>query len=351
MAGHTFNRNVTIGELADFVGAKIFGARDKNVIGLCAFDEPIKDGLSFTREARPGVLAEILKATSLAGLIVSSRVDPSSYPSSATLLQIDDPIPAIAKIAKHFIRSNLPEPGISSSADIHPTVRLGHGVSVGAYCCIGAGAEIGDNVILYPHVVVYSDVKIGSNSIIHASAVIREGCWLGEQSVIHAGAVIGSDGFGFYLDKERGLAPIPQIGTVNLGKGVEVGANSCVDRATLGTTQIGDGSKLDNLVQVGHNVKVGKSSVLCAGAGIAGSTKIGNGVTIGGNVGVADHLEIVDGCRVGGQAGVPRSLLEKGDYSGYPAVPLSQWNRQAVALKDLPEIAKEFKRAKRKRDD
>jgi UDP-3-O-[3-hydroxymyristoyl] glucosamine N-acyltransferase len=227
---------------------------------------------------------------------------------------------------------------------VHPSAKIGSGVSIGEFAVVGPLTEIGDNVVIHPHVVLYPGVKIGPRSIIHSHAAIREDSVLGAETVIQNGAVIGADGFGYVPDAKLGLVGVPQLGTVNLGDRVEVGANSAIDRATLGTTTIGLGTKIDNLVQIGHNTRIGRFSILCGQVGIAGSCEIGNQVVIGGQAGVGDHLKIADGIRVGAKSGVVSDLTEKGDYLGFPPLPAQVARRVFAILPQLPDLFRKLKR-------
>ena len=226
---------------------------------------------------------------------------------------------------------------ISPRAAVAASAQIGKGVSIGDFVSIGEGCIIGDNVTIYPNVVVYPEVKIGPGVTIHAGAIIRERCELGADVIIQNGAVVGADGFGYIPDAQQGVRAVPQVGTVALAPRVEVGANSCIDRGAFGKTQIGLATKVDNLVQIGHNVRIGQFSFVCGQVAIAGSAVLGNQVTIGGNTGVSGHLTIADKVRVAGNSGVTSSLDKSGDYGGFPAQPAAAWRRQVAALRRLPE--------------
>ncbi len=228
--------------------------------------------------------------------------------------------------------------GIHPSAVVAPEAELAEGVAVAPGCVIGPGARIGAGTRLGPRVVVEADAVIGRDCLLHAGAVVRERCRLGDRVVLQAGAVIGSDGFG-YVPGPDGLYKIPQIGIVVLEDDVEVGANACIDRATTGVTRIGRGSKIDNLVQVGHNVRIGNWCAISAQSGISGSCVLEDRVTLGGQVGIADHLTVGEGARVAAQSGITRDVPPGQTVFGYPAVEFRRAFRQVALVQRLPALA------------
>lgn len=334
-----------VSELADLVNGTVVGKRDRVVKGICPLDEMLPDCLAFTRETRIAKIGEIARTKKPAALLVSKDVEGTLSPDGleTTFISVSDPLAALVELLPQFYSAHERLAGVSPKAEVHKSATIGKNVSIGAFSVIGADVRVDDDVTIHPHVTIYPGVSIGKRAVIHSGAVIREDCILGADIVVQNGAVIGADGFGYFLSPGAGLKSVPQVGIVRLADGVDVGANACIDRATLGTTAIGQGSKLDNLVQIGHNVTVGRYSIICGHAGIAGSCRIGDQVTIGGNVGIADHLTISDGCRVGGQSGVTNDLSEKGEYVGYPAQKATDWRRQSVALKRLPALLKQMK--------
>ncbi|MCO6429635.1 MAG: UDP-3-O-(3-hydroxymyristoyl)glucosamine N-acyltransferase [Deltaproteobacteria bacterium] len=333
-----------LSELAKRVSGEVLGDGSVEVTGVCALDEPVAGAISFTRELDGSRLAEKVRGAQLAAVLVQHNLRiPAGQLIAKPLIKVDNPLLALCEIIPLFYRPPAIAAGISNKSEIHPTAKIGERVTIGAFSVIGEGVEICDDVEIHPNAVIYPFAKIGPGSKIYAGAVVREYCQLGPGSVLQSGAVIGSDGFGYVFDPKKGLQPVPQIGIVKGEQGVEIGANACVDRGTLGVTAIGAHSKLDNLVQVGHNVRIGSNSVLCGLVGVAGSTTIGSGVTLGGNVGVADHLKIADGVRVAAKSGVTGSILEKGDYAGFPVSKVGVWRRQMVALQKLPGLLKRLK--------
>jgi len=314
-----------------------------SVCGISAFDETYSDTISFSAESSGSKLKDLLPHLSCSVLMVKENITDIELLStlqSPIIIAVNDPYKCIiALIPKLYKPATLPS-DISPLAVVHPSAYIAKNVAISPFCVIGKNVEISEGTVLFPHVVIYEEVKIGKGCTIHAGAVIRERCVIGDSLVIQSGAVIGSDGFGYYQDSEKGLISIPQIGTVVLEHQVDVGANTCIDRATFGTTKVARGSKIDNLVQIGHNNKIGSHTILCGQVGIAGSCQIGNQVVIGGAAKVADHVAITDGVRIGGGSLVRVSITEKGDYAGDGPLPKGQWLRVSALIKDLPRLLK-----------
>ena len=233
-----------------------------------------------------------------------------------------------------------PDPPVFAT-HIHPTATIdssatiGNGTKVGAGCYIGQNVTIGENSIIYPNVTILDECTIGSNTVIWSGAVIRERCHIGNHCILHPNCTIGADGFGFRPDPQRGLVKIPQIGNVIIGNGVEIGANSCVDRGKFSSTVLGDGCKIDNLVQIGHNSKLGKFCIMAGNSGLAGSVTLGNGVIIGGSASIKDHTTIGDGAIVGAGSGVTGDIEAGKTMLGYPAVEAREALKQWAILKRL----------------
>ena len=229
---------------------------------------------------------------------------------------------------------------IHPSAVIDPTASICNGARIGAGCYIGPKVIIGDNTTLYPNVTVLDECTIGKNTVIWSGTVVRERCHIGNDCIIHPNATIGADGFGFRPDPQRGLVKIPQIGNVIIGNGVEIGANSCVDRGKFSSTVLGDGCKIDNLVQIGHNSKLGKFCIMAGNSGLAGSVTLGNGVIIGGSASIKDHTTIGDGAIVGAGSGVTGDIAAGKTMLGYPAVEARDALKQWAILKRLVNESK-----------
>ena len=224
---------------------------------------------------------------------------------------------------------------IHPTATIDSSATIGNGTKVGAGCYIGPNVTIGENSIIYPNVTILDECTIGSNTIIWSGTVVRERCHIGNHCILHPNCTIGADGFGFRPDPQRGLVKIPQIGNVIIGNGVEIGANSCVDRGKFSSTVLGDGCKIDNLVQIGHNSKLGKFCIMAGNSGLAGSVTLGNGVIIGGSASIKDHTTIGDGAIVGAGSGVTGDIEAGKTMLGYPAVEAREALKQWAILKRL----------------
>ncbi len=343
MVYRVLEKKISISDVAEIAKARLVGKTDGVVCGICSNNEPRENCLTLFTGSSKKQLRETLFGTKVTAVLVKEGNSFDDLKDSVTLLYVANPIAALVSILSHFVQFADSDGVINQTVEIHKSAKLGKNISIGAFSVIGEGAEIGDNVVIHPHVVIYPFAKVGSNSILHSGATIREYCEIGKFSLIQNGAVIGSDGFGYFFDGSM-LRAVPQIGTTKLADYVDIGANTCIDRATLGTTSVDMGTKLDNLVQVGHNVKIGKMSILCGQVGIAGSAIIGNGVTLGGQAGVGDNAVIPDKCRFAGQSSVFGKVTEAMDYAGSPAVPLKDWKRQIAALRKLPSLFSKLKK-------
>ena len=241
-----------------------------------------------------------------------------------------------------------PAAGVHPTASVDPTAALGEGVHLGAYAVVGARARIGPRSVIHPHVVVYPDVVIGGECMIHSSVQIRERCRLGDRVIVQNGVIIGGDGFGFAKDDAGHYHKIPQVGIVVIEDDVEIGALTAIDRAAMSETRIGRGTKIDNLVQVGHSVTIGSDTVIAGQTGIAGSSKIGNGVTLAGQVGVVGHIKIADGAIVTAQSGIPGDLPPGALVSGSPAIDNRAWLKSISVFGKLPELQRRVRELERR---
>jgi len=265
-------------------------------------------------------------------------------------LRLKNPYLAFARAVDIFYQPPAPPEGIHRTAVIAPTAKVGKNARIGAYAVIGEGVTIGEDATILPHVVIYPGVRIGDRFFAHAHAVVRENCRLGDDVLLQNGAVVGSDGFGFAKDEHGRWHKIPQSGPAELGDRVEVQANACIDRASVGATRIGDGVKVDNLVQVGHGSSVDDNTLLCAQVGLAGSTHVGKGVILAGQVGVAGHCKIGDNVVAIAQAGLHGDIPAGSMVAGSPAFEHKQWLRATALFNRLPELVRQFQR-KGKREE
>lgn len=326
---------ITLGEISSLISARLLGNPDCKVTELAPLDEAGNSSISFFKGKSGRQLLERISNKGVSAVIVNEQTASTIPHCETALLIVQDPTLALLKIIPLFFEPTTVAAGVSPYADISPAANIGENVSIGAFVSVAAFATVEKNVVLHPHVVIYSGARIGERSVLHSHVSVREDCVVGADSVVQNGAVIGADGFGYVPEPGKGLQAVPQVGNVVLADRVDVGANTCIDRGTLGSTKIGTGTKIDNLVQVGHNTIIGQHSIVCGQSGISGSCEIGNQVVLGGSVGVADHVKIPDGSRFAARSGVVSSFEEKGDYAGWPAVPLSQWQRMMAVLRKM----------------
>jgi UDP-3-O-[3-hydroxymyristoyl] glucosamine N-acyltransferase len=289
--------------------------------------------LSFVANPRYAAAAHSTRA---AALIVAEDFPALAVPT----LRTRNPYLAFARALRLFYTPPVYAPAVHSTAVVAPSARLGQGAHVGPYCVIGEDAEIGEGCVLVAHVVIYRGARIGRNFFAHSHAVVRESCRVGDDVILQNGAIIGGDGFGFAKDDQGRWEKIVQSGTAILEDAVEVQANACIDRSSVGETRIGRGAKVDNLVQVGHGSRVGEDTLLCAQVGLAGSTEVGKNVILAGQVGVAGHCKIGDGAIATAQSGIPNDVEAGKVVSGYPAIENKQWLRAVAVFNRLPELAR-----------
>jgi UDP-3-O-[3-hydroxymyristoyl] glucosamine N-acyltransferase len=300
-------------------------------------------------EARQGQLAFLANPkyedylyTTGASVIIVNELQELKEPVSSTLLRVQDPYSAFATLlAKYQEMVAQQMNGIQEPSYIAKSASLGANIFVGAFAYIGENVQIGDNVKIYPNVYIGNNVTIGNHSILHPGVRIYHDCVVGNHVSIHAGTVIGSDGFGFAPQSDGSFKKVPQIGNVVIEDNVEIGANSAIDRATMGSTLIKSGAKLDNLIQVAHNVEVGHNTVIAAQAGVSGSTKIGNNVMIGGQAGIVGHIQIADNAKINAQSGVSKSIkVPHTAVTGSPAFEYTSALRSQAVTRNLPELEK-----------
>jgi UDP-3-O-[3-hydroxymyristoyl] glucosamine N-acyltransferase len=333
----------TTGEIAHLIGGELIGDGGLVVRGVASIEDAEEGDITFALNGRYLGSAYNSKATAL---IVSQDVDIEPKREMA-LIKVQNPRLAFTRVLELFAPKSTPKPGIHPTAFIGEGSKRGKDVSIGAYVVIGDDTRIGDGVILYPHVYIGDRVEIGEGSIIHPHVTIYRMSKIGKRVIIHSGSVVGSDGFG-YVKVDGEHLKIPQNGSVEIGDDVEIGANVTIDRATTGTTQIGSGTKIDNLVMIAHNVSIGKNCVIVAQTAIAGSAKIEDGVTIAGQVGVAGHLVVGSNTVVAARSVITKSIKSGQFVSGFPARPHPEEKRIKVARTKLPDLLKKVKELEKK---
>jgi UDP-3-O-[3-hydroxymyristoyl] glucosamine N-acyltransferase len=331
---------LTLKQLAETLGARLdcHSPEQKNTLitGVVGIEHATRGHITFVANPKYAAMA---KTTSASAVLVTE--DFPGLPTETTAaLRIKNPYLAFAKAIELFYHPPRYSAGVHSTAVIDRSSKIGKHAHIGAYVVIGPNVSIGDNCVLLPHVVIYEGAQIGHNFFAHAHAVVREHCRLGDNVILQNGAIIGADGFGFAKDDSGNWYKIVQSGTTTIENDVEVQANACIDRASVGETHISSGAKVDNLVQVGHGSSVGENSLLCAQVGLAGSTEIGKNVILAGQVGVAGHCHIGDGVIATAQSGIPNDVEAGKLVSGYPAIENKQWLRSVSVFNKLPELAK-----------
>jgi UDP-3-O-[3-hydroxymyristoyl] glucosamine N-acyltransferase len=330
-----------LSEIARILGASLENASpETEVTGVAGIEEAGPQQITFISNPKYAAMA---KTTRAAAILVTPDFPAPERP----VLRHANPYLAFARTLELFYQPPKYAPGIHPTAVIDPSVRIGTGAHIGPYVVIDSGCTLGDDAVLLAHVVIYRGAKIGHRFFAHAHAQVREYCELGDDVTLQNGVVIGADGFGFARDGAKGWHKIVQSGVTRLADRVEVQANSCVDRASIGTTVIGADTKIDNLVQVGHGCSVGEHSMLCSQVGLGGSTHVGNNVILAGQVGVAGHLTIGDGAIATAQTGIPGDVAAGATVSGYPAIENRQWLRAVAVFSKLPELAKAIRKLNR----
>lgn len=325
-----------LSDLARLLEGEVRGDASLDVVRVSPLDEGSAGSIAFLYDAKYRSRLGACRATAL---VVGDEADAQGAPVPAILV-VKDPRVAYARAAAILHPKAVEAPGIHPTAVIHPTATVDPSAHVGALVCVGPGSTVGARVVLHPRVVLYRDVSVGEDSTLHAGVSVREGCRIGCRVIIHDNAVIGADGFGFAKDASGRYEKIPQFGVVEIGDDVEIGALTAIDRASMDVTRIGRGTKIDNLVQIGHSVEIGEDSIVCAQVGIAGSTKIGNRVILAGQVGVADHVTIGDDVIASAQSGLHGEIPAKARLAGSPAYDARTWLKVSSAIKQLPDLVK-----------
>ena len=335
---------LTLKKVAEITGAELAGDENFVIKHICDLAEPRPDGICYLSRIEnvtvpPGFAA--------GAIIVPQAAKEKELPLKTNFLYAQNPEWAFTLLVQYWdAQTPKHTPGIHSTAVISPLAQLGKNVSVGAYSVIEDGVVIGANTVIFPHVYIGKRTQIGQNCILYPQVVVREDCVLKNHVILQPGAKIGNDGFGFIFHEGR-HHKIPQIGNVIIEDDVEIQANSCVDRAKLAHTVVGANTKVDNLVQIAHNVKVGQGCIMCSQVGIAGTTTLGNGVVAAGQVGIIGHLHIGNGVQIAAQSGVTCDIPDGVPYFGTPAKPMKEMLRILAVQGKLPEIYKELKLIKK----
>jgi UDP-3-O-[3-hydroxymyristoyl] glucosamine N-acyltransferase len=336
--------NMKLLEIAQILGASLENASpETEITGVAGIEEAGPEQITFLTNPKYASKARSSRAAAI-------LVTPDFLAEGRSVLRHANPYLAFAHTLELFCHAPKYEPGIHPTAVIDATAQIGTGAHIGPYVVLDADVVIGDAAVLLAHVVIYRGAKIGHRFFAHSHAQVREYCELGNDIILQNGVVIGADGFGFARDGAKGWHKIVQSGITKLADRVEVQANSCVDRASIGQTLIGEDTKIDNLVQVGHGCRVGEHSMLCSQVGLGGSSHVGNNVILAGQVGVAGHLTIGDGAIATAQTGIPGDVAAGATVSGYPAIENRHWLRAVAVFNKLPELAKAIRKLNRGTD-
>lgn len=334
----------TTAELTERVHGELRGPSDLRIAGVNALDEASDGEITFIADSAHA--SRWSEADAVAAVISQGIEAPGHDPSTRALIVVPSAPLAVIELLQLFAPPPaVPDAGVHATAQVHPDATLGSDVRVGPHVTIAPGASIGDRVVLHAGVCLYAGVGIGDDSVVHANTVVRDRCRVGRRVLVHQNVSIGADGFGFEPAPDgSGLLRVPHIGTVEIGDDVEIGAGSCIDRGKFGSTTIGAGTKIDNLVQIGHNCHIGRHCLIAALCGLSGSVTLGEGVILAGAVGVANQVTIGSGTRIGAHTGVMRDIAAGKRCAGTPAVEVRQFFRQVVAVQRLPAWMREVSR-------
>ncbi|MDP3442442.1 MAG: UDP-3-O-(3-hydroxymyristoyl)glucosamine N-acyltransferase [Ignavibacteria bacterium] len=334
---------IKLRDAADLVGGTVYGNPEITFSGVAKIDEASNGDLTFLY--LPAYQKHL--STTRATVVLISPEFPRTRPD-LNYIEVKNPNAALQKIIINYFKPVIKLVGIDPSASVHADAKLGENVAVGKNAVISPGCVIGDNSIIHHNTVILENVKIGSNCLIYPNVSVREECVIGDRVIIHSNTVIGSDGFGYIPDEKGVFHKVPQIGNVILEDDVELGSNVSVDRAAMGSTIVKKGVKIDNLVQIAHNVVVGENTVMSAQSGIAGSTKVGKNCMMGGQAGITGHVELGDRIQIGAQSGVSKSLPKSGVYFGSPAIELKTALKRESYIRGLSEQIEKIKKIEEK---
>jgi UDP-3-O-[3-hydroxymyristoyl] glucosamine N-acyltransferase len=327
----------TLAEIADKIGGKVFGESELRIRGVAQIEKAREDQITFLANPK---YKPALENTRASAVIIDQKA--KITPSIPHILVIDAYYSFLQTFLLFNPQKSLLDPGIHSTAVVYDSANVGQNVAISANVYIGDKVTIGDGTQIFPNCVILDNTQIGTDCVLYPSVTVRENCTIGDRTIIHNGAVIGSDGFGF-APHEGKYHKIPQVGKVVIEDDVEIGANTAIDRATMGETIIKKGVKLDNLIHIAHNCIIDENTVIAAQTGISGSTTIGKNVVIAGQVGTVGHISIGDRVQIGAQSGVSKSIPEGEIYFGYPARPIMKTKRIEASLNNLPDLLKKIK--------
>ncbi len=333
----------SLGELARLVEGELTGDPATPIRGLASLEQAGPGDLSFVTGPKHQAAAEQSAASAF-------LAPPDLELPGKAIVRVGHPIAAVARLLRVFHPEPAPTPGVHPTAVVAESAEVAADATIMAYVVVAAGSVVGAGAVLHPHVVVGPRCRVGEGSVLHAHVVLHGDVEVGRRVVIHAGSVLGADGFGYLFDGAR-HQKIPQVGRVVVEDDVEIGANVAIDRAMLGETVIGRGTKIDNLVQIGHNTVVGADTIIVAQTGISGSCRVGSRVVLAGQVGVADHVTIGDGAQIGAQSGVHRDVPPGATMLGAPAIPVAEARRSMAAFPRLPEVLRAVRRLSQRIDD
>ncbi len=325
--------------IAGLLGGEIVGDKQAAVHTVSSIENGTAGSLAYLTNSK----YEPYLYTTGASIVLVDKTFVPSQPVAATLIKVDDAGACVLKLLEMYNAAKPRRKGISERASVAPDAKIGADCYVGDFAVVEAGAVIGDGCQIYPQVYVGTGVTVGEGTVLYPGVKIYEGCRVGRRCILHAGAVIGADGFGFMPNASGGFDKIPQLGNVIIEDDVEIGANTCIDRAKTDSTVIRRGVKLDNLVQVGHNVQIGENTVSSAQTGIAGTSKVGANCFLAGQVGIADHVTIGNRVKIGSKSGLDKDVPDDEIRFGYPALPGMQYHRSAAVFKSLPDMLRQLR--------
>ena len=333
-------------QIATYLHGEIVGNENETVHTFAKIEEGVPGAISFL--SNPKYTHYIY--TTLSSIVLVNKDLKLDHDVKTTLIKVDNAYESLAQLLTLYEQSKPKKTGIDPLASIAQTAKIGNNVYIGPFACVEGGAEIGDNTYIHSHVTIGCHAKVGNNTTLYPHVTIYQDCHVGNNCILHAGCVIGADGFGF-APSPQGYDKIPQIGIVIIEDNVEIGANTCVDRATMGATVIHQGVKLDNLIQIAHNVEIGSHTVMASQGGVAGSAKIGEWCVFAGQVGIAGHIKVGDHVTIGAQSGIPGNTKSGSTLMGYPAVDPKIFARSSVIFAKLPEMYTELQNLQKEIDE